>query len=135
VISATELAAKETMSDPLPAELREFLARRIDSIAQLEALLMLRAAPDEVWDVPRTASRLYVGEQEASEALTHLAAHDLLAHEPGGYRFCPLTQDLLDMVSLLAEHYRRHLIPVTNLIHAKPRRIRQFADAFKLRKD
>ena len=39
------------------------------------------------------------------------------------------------MVELLAEHYKRHLIPITNLIHAKPRRIRQFADAFKLKKD
>ena len=39
------------------------------------------------------------------------------------------------MVALLAEHYKRHLIPITNLIHAKPRRIRQFADAFKLKKD
>jgi hypothetical protein len=123
------------MSDPLPAELREFLARHIDSIAQLEALLLSVAAPDEVWDVPRIARRLYIGQQEASETLAHLAAHGLLAHERGGYRFCPLTQELLDMASLLAEHYRRHLIPVTNLIHAKPLRIRQFADAFKLKKD
>jgi hypothetical protein len=123
------------MSDPLPADLREFLARHIDSIAQLEALLLLRAAPDEVWDAPRTARRLYVGEQEATETLAYLAAHGLLAHEPGGYRFCPLTQELVDMASLLEEHYRRHLIPVTNLIHAKPGRIRQFADAFKLKKD
>jgi hypothetical protein len=122
------------MSDPLPAELREFLVRHIDSIAQLEALLLLRAAPDEVWDVPRIARRLYVGEQEASETLAHLAAHGLLARGPSGYRFYPLTQELLDMASILAEHYRRHLIPLTNLIHAKPRRIRQFADAFKLKR-
>ena len=122
------------MPDPLPAELRNFLARHIDSIAQLEALLLLRAAP-EVWDVPRTAGRLYVGEQEAAETLAHLAAHGLLAHAPGGYRFCPATRELLDMAALLADHYRRHLIPITNLIHAKPRRIREFADAFKLRKD
>jgi hypothetical protein len=133
--AATELAAKEAMSDPLPAELLEFLARHIDSIVQLEALLLLRSAADEVWDVPRIARRLYVDDQEASDALAHLAAHGFLAREPGGYRFCPLTQELLNVASLLADHYRRHLIPVTNLIHAKPRRIRQFADAFKLKKD
>jgi hypothetical protein len=133
--SATELATKDAMSDPLPAELREFLALHIDSIAQLEALLLLRSAPDEVWDIPRCAERLYIGEREASETLAHLADHGLLVHEPGGYRFHPQTQDLADLVSLLTEHYRRHLIPVTNLVHAKPRRIRQFADAFKLKKD
>jgi hypothetical protein len=39
------------------------------------------------------------------------------------------------MIARLADVYARHLIPVTNLIHSKPRRIREFADAFKLRKD
>ncbi len=38
-------------------------------------------------------------------------------------------------VDRLASVYSRHLIPVTNMIHAKPRRIREFADAFKFRKD
>jgi hypothetical protein len=35
----------------------------------------------------------------------------------------------------VAALYAANLIPVTNLIHAKPSRIREFADAFKLRKD
>ena len=39
------------------------------------------------------------------------------------------------LVARLSEVYRRHLIPITNLIHSKPRRIREFAEAFKLRKD
>ena len=41
-----------------------------------------------------------------------------------------------DLVGRLARFYGTHLIPVTNLIHGKPvSRIREFADAFKLRKD
>jgi hypothetical protein len=39
------------------------------------------------------------------------------------------------MVDRLADAYAKHLIPVTNMIHAKPRRIREFADAFRFRKD
>jgi hypothetical protein len=39
------------------------------------------------------------------------------------------------MVDRLADAYARHLIPVTNLIHGKPRRLREFSDAFKIRKD
>jgi hypothetical protein len=39
------------------------------------------------------------------------------------------------MVERLAGSYANHLIQVTNLIHGKPRRLREFADAFKLRKD
>jgi hypothetical protein len=123
------------MSDPLPGELRDFLARHIDSISHLEALLLLRSASDAAWDAHATAQRLYVGAQEASEVLAHLAAHGLLSGDASGYRFDPASPDLREMADLLAEHYKHHLIPITNLIHAKPRRIRQFADAFKLKKE
>ena len=124
------------MSDQLlPHDLLEFLARHIDSIAQLEALLIARAAPDTVWDAQSASKRLYIGEQEASDTLAHLAEHALLIRELTGYKFCPQSPELSRGVELLAEYYKRHLIPITNLIYAKPRRIRQFADAFKLRKD
>jgi hypothetical protein len=123
------------MSEPFPGELRDFLARHIDSIAHLEALLLLRSAVDATWDAQTTAQRLYIAAPEAAEVLAHLAAHGFLARNENGYRFDPETQDLRGMTDLLAEHYKRHLIPITNLIHAKPRRIRQFADAFKLKKD
>ena len=124
------------MSDQLlPHDLLEFLARHIDSIAQLEALLIARAAPDTVWDAQSASKRLYIGEQESSDTLAHLAEHGLLIRELAGYKFCPQSPELSRGVELLAEYYKRHLIPITNLIHAKPRRIRQFADAFKLRKD
>ena len=53
----------------------------------------------------------------------------------GHYRFSPASDDLSRVVELLAEYYKRHLIPITNLIHSKPRRIRQFADAFKLKRE
>jgi hypothetical protein len=121
--------------DLIPAELREFLARHVDSIAQLEALLLARSSPNGAWDVPTTAKRLYIGEQEATETLAHLAEHGLLVRQGAGYRFGPQSSELMRLVDVLAHHYARHLIPITNLIHAKPRRIRQFADAFKLKKD
>jgi hypothetical protein len=119
----------------LPAELREFLQKHIDSIAQLEAVLLLRNEPRVVWDAQSVAKRLYVGEGEALGALTHLAAQGLLLHDRGQYKFAPQQQDLQQGTAVLADYYRRHLIPITNLIHAKPRRIQQFADAFKVKKD
>ena len=45
------------------------------------------------------------------------------------------SEELHQKVDRLAETYRLFLIPVTNLIHAKPRNIRQFSDAFKFRTD
>jgi hypothetical protein len=97
------------MSDqPFPAELREFLANHIDSIAQLEALLLLRHSQDVVWDVPGAAKRLYVGEPEALEALTHLAARSLITHDGNSYKFDPQSDELAGMIALLAEYYRAY---------------------------
>lgn len=124
------------MSDHhLPAELLEFLAMRVDSVAQLEALLLLRAQPGLLWDPKNVASRLYIGEQDALEALGHLASNGCLTREADGFRFEPQSDHLAQTVELLADYYGTHLIPITNFIHAKPRRIRQFADAFKLKRD
>jgi hypothetical protein len=119
----------------LPAELRDFLATHIDSIAELEALLLVRERRETVWDVHSLAKRLYVEEQQAQEVLSHLGAHGFVERDADGFRYAPASEDLDRLAGLLAEYYRHHLIPVTQLVHAKTRRIRQFADAFKLKKD
>ena len=124
------------MSDPLiPDDLRDFILRHIDSVAQLEALLLLRSAPDEGWDAPRAAKRLYVTAQSAEEVLSRLCDDGLLSQNADLYRYHGQPEELRRMVDRLAATYTRHLIPVTNLIHGKPRRIREFADAFRFKRD
>ena len=124
------------MADEIvPDDLREFILRHIDSITQLEALILLRAHSNTDWDAKQTAARLYAGEQEVAEGLARLCTDGLVACTGELYRYRCETPDIRAMVDRLAEAYARHLIPVTNMIHAKPGRIRQFADAFKFRKD
>ena len=120
---------------PIPDDVRDFILRYIDSVGQLEALLLLRHSPSERWDAARTASRLYSNEQEVKEALIQLCNDGLLRCKDEVYWYECQNPELRGMVDRLAEHYSRHLIPVTNLIHAKPRRIREFANAFRLRRD
>jgi hypothetical protein len=119
----------------LPAELREFLENNIDSIAQLEAVLLLRESPDPAWDAQSIAQRLYVPEHDALYALAHLVGRGLIARQADRYEFAPQSERLARGVVLLSDYYRSHLISITNLVHSKPRRIQQFADAFKLKKD
>jgi hypothetical protein len=121
--------------DLIPSDLRDFIFRYIDSIAQLEALLLLRADPDTDWDAKQTAARLYASEPEVAEALARLCADGFLTCKEGIYRYGPQSPEQRAMIDRLADAYSRHLIPITNMIHGKPRRIREFADAFKLRKD
>ncbi len=121
--------------DLVPPELRDFIIRHIDSVAQLEALLLLRAGPEVSWDIAKTAKRLYCAEQEAVEILARLCADDFLSCENNVYRYEVQNPEQRRLIDQLAETYAKHLIPITNMIHAKPRRIREFADAFKFRKD
>jgi hypothetical protein len=119
----------------IPSEVREFILRHIDSIAQLEALFLLRGNPREAWDPKRLSRRLYTSEQETVELLAKLASDGFLRIQEEGFYYECTEDDQRALVDKLADIYARQLIPVTNLIHAKPRRVRQFADAFRLRKD
>ena len=121
------------VDDVIPDDVRDFILRHIDSVAELEALLLLRANR-EPWDVPRTAARLYASQDQIKDVLTHLSADGLLVKENERFRY-ETSGEQADIIDRLAEVYRRNLIPVTNVIHTKPSRVREFADAFKFRKD
>ena len=79
--------------------------------------------------------RLYTSETEVAEALDRLCAAGLLAHDNDIYRFEGVSPENTALIQELLALYARHLIPVTNVIHDKPRRIRSFADAFRFRRD
>jgi hypothetical protein len=120
--------------EQVPEDVREFILRYINSIAQLEALLLLWRDPNVTWDLASMAKRLYISERETAEVLAQLSTDGLLSVNEGTYRFNSPSPEQKQLVARLAEVYSKQLIPVTNVIHAKPRRIREFADAFKLRK-
>jgi hypothetical protein len=127
------------MADPLiPDDVQAFLLNRIDSIAQLEALLLLRTNPTHEWTAETLAKRLYISVQETAVLLERLRADGFLValpDPPGSYQYQPASSALAHMLDRVADLYTAYLIPVTNLIHTKPRtRVQESADAFKLRK-
>ena len=119
----------------IPEKVRDFILQHIDSITQLEALLLLRANPDERWTLGSTTKRLYTSERDVELVLSRLTTDGLLRNSEGVYRYDPSSPEMRALIEQLADIYARHLIPVTNLIHAKERRIREFADAFRFRRD
>jgi hypothetical protein len=123
----------------IPADIRQFILNRIDSIAQLEALLLLRSDPRMEWSVEVVAQRLYISEHETALILVRLCAEGfLIAHnsQSSSYQYFPSSSRLKEIVDRLADSYSKHLVPVTNLIHGKSKnRIQEFADAFRLREE
>lgn len=124
------------MSDPvIPADVSEFIARHIESIAHLEALLLLRREAGEAWDAPRLAARLYIAVAEAQRVLDQMSMAGLVERQASVYRYAPESESDEALVGRLAALYATHLIPITHLIHGRTgRRIQEFADAFKLKK-
>lgn len=121
----------------LPPDVAQFILDRIDSIAQLEAVLLLRQSPDTWWSCHGVAERLYITEASCTPVLDTLCKRGLLLKETKdkgtAYRYRPENGDLREMVDRLAYYYSKHLVPVSNLVHAKAKtRIEGFAKAFKL---
>jgi hypothetical protein len=123
------------VDDVIPPDVREFIIRHIDTVSELEALLILRASPDERWDNGRIAARVYTSERETAQVLERFASDGFLERDGETYRYHCKDPDADRTIGGLARSYASHLIAVTNMIHSKPRSMRSFSDAFRLRKD
>jgi predicted ArsR family transcriptional regulator len=126
------------MPDRLPEAVRRLLDR-IDSVAQLEVLLLLqRTAPDE-WSARQLGEELRIEPAWAIEQLEFLRERGMLAEsEPGAgvYRFQPATPELAKAIEALAAHYADRRVAVVALLYSKPTdHIRVFADAFRIRRE
>ncbi len=125
----------EMAEELIPPEMRDFIQRHIDSIAQLEALLLLLNRPGDSWTPDSVTEHLYIDRDQATQVLEQLCAGGLAGRAGDTYWFNSDPPGQREIVQRLAVVYAKHLIPVTNLVHAKPAGARAFAAAFKLRKD
>ncbi|HZP97977.1 MAG TPA: hypothetical protein VFB13_00440 [Reyranella sp.] len=121
--------------EPVDEALRDFILAHFDSIVQLEALLLLHGHAGRSWSIAEVAGQLYVPTEVAAAALGQLETDGLIGVNGQDYRYAPRSEEMAAMVERLARTYSRALIPVTNLVHGNPRRLRRFADAFRLRKE
>ncbi|HET8938575.1 MAG TPA: hypothetical protein VFN67_34255 [Polyangiales bacterium] len=123
-------------NDVVPEVVRKLIAERIDSIPELEAILLLRQYREKSWSVNDAGQALYVSATVATHVLNVLTERGFLACENQQFRYAPEDPDLEANVTLLASTYSKHLIAVTNIVHAKPSAsVRLFAQAFRFRKD
>ena len=126
-------------SPEIPARVLQFLAERIDSVPQLEALLLLWEDPQRLWSEEELAGRIYVSRQVAATILQALQRQQLVIAEPAStvrYRYNPQWDDSGEVMPEVAAAYRRHLVPLATFIHSRASTaVREFARAFDLKKD
>jgi DNA-binding FadR family transcriptional regulator len=120
----------------LPTELRVFIHSCIESIEQVELLLLMRGS-DRMRTARDIASALRVSVSAARRNLETLAARGLLEVRVGdeiAYRYRPKSDDLARFCDLLAQFYITARQAVLGFVAAESRlSIKRFSDAFKLR--
>ena len=115
----------------LPQNVEAFIQQQIDSVGQLEALLLLFRTRGRRWRAGELAHRLYVEESEAQSILRRLVDRGFLERSEDTVAFRQEDADLIRQVEEIQKYYTTHLIPISKLIHSKASpRIQEFADAF-----
>ena len=93
----------------------------------------------QVWSCESIAKSLYVSFEISHDILAHLAQRHLIVEVEGSKGEFALNADSEEKERLLASLeaiYRRELVRISNMIHTKASRgVRDFADAFRLKKE
>ena len=109
------------------------------TVPHVEAILQLRATPDQAWDAKELARRLYLRPEVVGGLLSDLHGMGVVEPDtgrPDSVRYFPATADLAELIEQLALAYTKHLGAVARLIHSvEGRKAHAFADAFRFKKE
>jgi hypothetical protein len=125
-------------SPQVPPSVLQFIAERIDTVPQLEALLLLWENPQREWSEEELAARIYVARPIAETIMQALQRQQLVTTEPASarYRYNPQWDPSGEVMPEVAAAYSRHLVQLATFIHSRASTaVREFARAFDLKKD
>jgi hypothetical protein len=127
------------MATDFPAEIEQFIAQHIESLAQLELLLLIRKEPERAWSCYDLARQLYVAPDVCMGILADLERRAFVQRSASNdnlfsYRSGSVEIDrLVDQLSTL---YQERRVAVITQIYSKPvKQVQTFADAFRLRRE
>jgi hypothetical protein len=127
------------MAGELSEDIKDFVYRYISSAEQLEVLLFLRDHADSFWSVDAINQRFQSSPSSIERRLKELKASGFLTTRDESsleYHYEPRTTKLNQHLARMAEVYSTRRISIIELIFTKPiDRIKDFADAFKLKED
>jgi AraC-like DNA-binding protein len=120
----------------LPQDVHQFLYQHVESVEQLEVLILLLEHPERGWSPDEVARRLYSHPASIARRLAMLLGQGLLREiEPGCYQYAPRTDELHGTTLRVAAMYRERRVAVVTLIASKPiENVRAFSEAFRLRR-
>ena len=116
-----------------------FINEHIHSLDHLEVLMLLMKSPDRWWDNSSVAQNLGIDPTAARAALERLASGNLLEiaiTSDVRYRFQPGEPRLREAAEAFSAAYRTDRLAILHLVTGRSERsIRDFANAFRIRRD
>jgi len=124
------------MADDFPADVRRFIERHIETLAQLELLLLIHSENSRLWTLSEISQALSFPPTMSAELLQSLSAHGFVTEVETCYQYRSIDPESDQLICKLGETYRVRRVAVTNEIYAKPlNRLKSFSDAFRFRKE
>jgi hypothetical protein len=119
----------------LRPDVETLIIQHIDSVEQLEVLLLLRRDTQQTWDAEMVARELRIAASSAQRRLQDLFGRGLLIrNEDERYRYSR-SSPLDAAVHGLEQAFNERPVSVISFIFSRPSdNLRMFSDAFKLRK-
>ena len=116
-----------------------FVTEHVRTLAELQLLIAIIQSGDRWWDAGAAARESGLSVQEARRALDYFGAHNLLDIRITGdvrYQFRPGTSALRESAEACAAAFRARPLDLAQLVTGpSPSNVRDFADAFRVRRE
>jgi hypothetical protein len=125
--------------EPFSPAVEKFIAQHIESLAQLESLLLMRAERDRAWTCDDLTKRLYLRAEDCASILLNLESRGFVrrnAADAAQFQYHSQDPAVDALVDQLAATYQERRVAVITQIYSKPiDKVQTFADAFRFRKE
>lgn len=123
----------------IPEHVARFLSSHIESVEQLEVLLLLQRSKERSWTAIEVAAELRTATTSAAARLADLCSRGVLRAATGdvpAYTYAAPSDDLDRTILDLARTYAERRVSVITAIYAPPAPadpLEQFSNAFRIR--
>ena len=138
VITSRRRRQSMNRNDDIPSEVRDFILAKVDSVPQLEALLLVSTQPGVTWTEDRFCQALYIDRASSMNLVAELLRRGWIvaSADSEGYVFNKAWDPEGLFMEKLGHAYRTKLVRIATLIHSKASAaVRDFANAFDLKKE
>ena len=123
------------METDIPPDVLKFVLKHIDTLEQLEVLLLVSALPDREWTGDDVYQVVKTNPNLVKKRLEEFTAKGFLVRAGEGYRYAPQNDEIARQIANVASFYKLGRHRLIELIYSPTtEEMRGFSEAFRFRK-